>query len=277
MKIEKINENQFRCILSREDLQDRHLHLSELAYGSQKARDFFQDIVLEANKETGFEAEDEPLMIEAIPISEESLILLVTKVENPEELDPRFSNFTPDGEHTGEEPETDTDSSANPFAESVLDVFTQLGNSILGKLLGKDALSALTDKKQNVVEGTGTEKTEKKASKRSARKAEENRERESVTVAKEKAFCFPNLERAAAFAKTVRNSFHGNAVLYRHPTDRSYTLVLLSEGADVQEYNIACNIACEYGTMLDRARTGVYEEYYRKVFSEHTIETLAEL
>ena len=37
MKIEKINDNQIRCTLTRDDLAQRQLKLSELAYGSEKA------------------------------------------------------------------------------------------------------------------------------------------------------------------------------------------------------------------------------------------------
>ena len=32
MKIEKVNDNQIRCTLTREDLEDRHIKISELAY-----------------------------------------------------------------------------------------------------------------------------------------------------------------------------------------------------------------------------------------------------
>ena len=38
MKIEKINENKIRCILTRDDLEVRHIKISEIAYGSEKAR-----------------------------------------------------------------------------------------------------------------------------------------------------------------------------------------------------------------------------------------------
>ena len=48
----------------------------------------------QAAYEFGFEANDIPLMIEAIPISSDSVILIVTKVEDPEELDTRFAIFT---------------------------------------------------------------------------------------------------------------------------------------------------------------------------------------
>ena len=93
MKIEKINDNQIRCTLTRQDLADREIKLSELAYGTEKAKLLFRDMMQQAAYEFGFEANDIPLMIEAIPISSDSVILIVTKVEDPEELDTRFENF----------------------------------------------------------------------------------------------------------------------------------------------------------------------------------------
>ena len=94
MKIEKLNDNQIRCTLTRADLADRHLKLSELAYGTEKAKALFRDMMQQASFDFGFEAEDIPLMIEAIPASADSLVLIITKVEDPEELDTRFSRFT---------------------------------------------------------------------------------------------------------------------------------------------------------------------------------------
>ena len=95
MKIEKVNENQIRCTLTREDLASRELKISELAYGTEKAKTLFRDMMRQANFEFGFEAEDIPLMIEAIPLNAECIVLIITKVEDPEELDTRFSRFAP--------------------------------------------------------------------------------------------------------------------------------------------------------------------------------------
>lgn len=94
MKIEKVNENQIRCTLSKTELAERQIKLSELAYGSEKAKGLFRDMIEQANYEFGFEANDIPLMIEAIPLSGENIILQITKVEYPEELDTRFSKFS---------------------------------------------------------------------------------------------------------------------------------------------------------------------------------------
>ena len=45
MKIEKISETQIRCTLNKADLSERHLKISELAYGSDNAKDFFRYIM----------------------------------------------------------------------------------------------------------------------------------------------------------------------------------------------------------------------------------------
>ena len=43
MKIEKINDNQIRCTLTKEDLDSHQIRISELAYGTEKAKRLFRD------------------------------------------------------------------------------------------------------------------------------------------------------------------------------------------------------------------------------------------
>ena len=95
MKIEKVNENQIRCTLTREDLARSELKISKIDSGTEKAKSLFRDMMQQANFEFGFEAEDIPLMIEAIPLNADCIVLIITKVEDPEELDTRFSRFAP--------------------------------------------------------------------------------------------------------------------------------------------------------------------------------------
>ena len=96
MKIERLSENQIRCTLTSADLASRKIRISELAYGTDKARELFRDMMLRARTECGFDAEDVPLMIEAIPMNSDSIVLVITKVEDPAELDTRFAHFSPD-------------------------------------------------------------------------------------------------------------------------------------------------------------------------------------
>ena len=122
MKIEKVNDNQIRCTLTREDLASRELKISELAYGTENAKSLFHDMMQQANFEFGFEAEDIPLMIEAIPLNADCIVLIITKVEDPEELDTRFSRFAPS---VTEDADDDGDTAST---DEVLDLFRRIQN-----------------------------------------------------------------------------------------------------------------------------------------------------
>ena len=128
MKIEKVNDHQIRCTLTREDLADRELKLSELAYGTEKAKDLFRDMMQQASFEFGFEAEDIPLMIEAIPLNSECIVLIITKVEDPDELDTRFSKFAP-SVHEGDNALDEVLDTIAEGADDVLDLFKKLQNN----------------------------------------------------------------------------------------------------------------------------------------------------
>lgn len=92
MKIEKINDNQIRCTLTHADLAAQALKLSELAYGTEKAKSLFRDMMQQASFDFGFEADDIPLMIEAIPTSADTIVLIITKVEDRKNWIPVFQN-----------------------------------------------------------------------------------------------------------------------------------------------------------------------------------------
>jgi adapter protein MecA 1/2 len=94
MEIEKINENQIKFVLTNKDLKERNIKISELAYGSEKTRSLFQEMMEQASMKYDFRADDTPLMIEAIPISIEIMIVLITKVANPDEIESRFNCFS---------------------------------------------------------------------------------------------------------------------------------------------------------------------------------------
>ena len=128
MKIEKVNENQIRCTLTREDLAERQIKLSELAYGTEKAKMLFRDMMQQAAYEFGFEADDIPLMIEAIPLSADTIILVITKVEYPEELDTRFSRFSdPDPEDLYEDAMSGSvQNAAAAGADDILGLFRKI-------------------------------------------------------------------------------------------------------------------------------------------------------
>lgn len=238
MKIEKVSENQIRCTLTREDLMDRQLKLSELAYGSEKAKSLFRDMMQQASYEFGFEAEDIPLMIEAIPLSADCIILIITKVEDPEELDTRFSKFSPGLE----EEDAGSDAPYEPEgADVVLDLFQQITQKISEKA------AELAKNEDFVPLPDSLSPSKKKTTKKPeiTRSAEEKHpENQNLT----KVYVFKNYDSISRLSKVLQGYYKGVNSLYKNPKSGIYTMLINKSAHTPQEFNKVCNIFSEYGT-----------------------------
>ncbi len=113
MKIEKISESQVKFTLTKKDLVSHNIKLSELAYGSERTQELFREMLDQAFRECGFEAENVPLMIEAIPITSDSIILIVTKVTNPQVVEEKLAPPKPSSRKKKKTSESDKKASKN--------------------------------------------------------------------------------------------------------------------------------------------------------------------
>lgn len=93
MRIEKISETQVKFILSKEDLDERSINISELSYGSEKTHKLFQEMMKQANIECNFESENTPLMVEAMPVGKNDIVIVVTKILDTSEEENPFNMF----------------------------------------------------------------------------------------------------------------------------------------------------------------------------------------
>jgi len=80
MKIEKISDTQVKFVLTKADLEEHGIQITELAYGSEKTHRLFQEMMRQAHMECAFEAENTPLMVEAMPVGQSHVVIVVTKV-----------------------------------------------------------------------------------------------------------------------------------------------------------------------------------------------------
>ena len=255
MKIEKISDTQIRCTLNRQDLAERELKISELAYGSDKAKALFRELMLQASYECGFEADDIPLMIEAIPISSDSLVLVMTKVEDPDELDTRFSNFSSFKDQSAE----DSSSLPSAFADEILECFGQLGE-LLGK--AKESVDAQKNAKTESTEHSSSAATE-----------------QGVPVSLAKVFSFQSLKAVTSLADIIAPYYFGENTLYKDQTASRYYLVVKISNHTPEEFNRVCNVIAEYGIPERTAYASLsyYAEHYTPVIADDAIQTLAVL
>ena len=240
MKIERINESQIRCTLTSFDLSVRNLNLGELAYGTEKARNLFREMIQKASNEVGFEADDIPLMVEAIPLSNESVMLVITKIEDPEELDTRFSKFSPMPD--------DEDSILSNLASELLEG----ADGLIEKL----APSGPDGKKDEKSSAGASDKSESSTS---------------------RIYSFSNLDTIIEAAHSAGSRYDGENTLYKNPGTNQYYLIVHSDGPDSLEFSRVLNVLAEFGTKVkfEYAAEAYYCEHYETIIKGRALQSLS--
>ncbi|SFB16113.1 adapter protein MecA 1/2 [Acetitomaculum ruminis DSM 5522] len=258
MKIEKVNENQIRCTLTKADLAERQIKLSELAYGTDKAKALFRDMMRQAASEFGFEADDIPLMIEAIPLSSECIVLLVTKVEYPEELDTRFSKFVPSDVD-------DDESDIQPFAQNdgateILELYDKLQKNVIDDNKKKgDGFVPLSD----------TIAQEKDTSKDAVA--------DVANIDMTALYVFDKFDNVIRIATVLKGYYYGVNSLYKEENDLFY-LTINKSGHSPEEFNKVCNILSEYAKSQksSKATIAYIKEHYKPVIIDDALQVLGQ-
>lgn len=287
MKLEKLSDTQIRCTLSKEDLSQRQLHLSELAYGSEKAKELFRDMMQQASIELGFEADNIPLMIEAIPISNDCLVLVVTKVEDPDELDTRFSRFSKinvddsfdedfsdiddtDFEEMNfldDEDDIDMDDEPLPFSPS-----SDFDNADSDASTSSKERSAIDDALDLIAPFT---QAIAQAKKEAMRKKKENRS----SVQDCQYYSFQNFSQAAQLGAFLAPFFEGESSLYKDSFSNNYYMILRKTQSENDTFHRACNIAADFGVRISAsyATPAYFREHFETILEENAVEMLGEL
>ncbi|MBQ8983173.1 MAG: adaptor protein MecA [Lachnospiraceae bacterium] len=305
MKIEKLNENQIRCTLSKSDLAEHHVRLQELAYGTDRAKALFRDMMQKASDDVGFEVGDIPLMIEAIPVNPDCLILIITKVEDPEELDTRFSRFTRNSDYESDEyddvedmdefgdmdefedPEEDSADDSDLYAEpagghrsedsesgnsnNAANIFDVLGNIVENLEAVRNAASmGLT-----ASHGSGTGSGEFQSLSASAPKVTKNSENYDIY----RIFMFLSLHNVTSAATQLIGIYDGENTLFKNPMDTRYYLILNQSMHTADEFNLVCNTLSEYGSKIKTTYAMPYymAEHFTPIIKRNALQTLAEL
>jgi adapter protein MecA 1/2 len=170
-------------------------------------------------------------------MSSEGIVLIITKVEDPEELDTRFSRFTMPRETQsgGKEP---------AGADDIL-----------------DAVHRAIEKRKKSGKPREEEKKQEEAVQE---KAQDNRtaaETEEVKVDIQRSFAFSQMDDVLHAAASIGGFYSGDNSLYRMK-DGTYVLTLRKSDHTPEEFNKVCNIMSEYGT--GRKVTAASEAYVRE-------------
>jgi adapter protein MecA 1/2 len=88
MKFKRLSDDKVQIIISSEDLEKRDVKKWDLMPSSPRAQELFQEMLDKAYEECGFEVDSETqLMVEAYPMTTDSLVITLTKVKHKDSFD----------------------------------------------------------------------------------------------------------------------------------------------------------------------------------------------
>lgn len=265
MRIERISDNQIRCTLNKHDLSERHLKISELAYGSDKAKELFRDMMEQANMDFGFDADDIPLMIEAIPTSKDSIVLVITKVDDPEELEEKFSKFGGFGNKYDDYDEEDDyfddedDCETADFEDDLINCFDQLNEII-------------AEADQSNSEFIPLHEILKK--RRKARELSGGHIKAANDYAK--LYSFSSLNFIINASKEVVHIYSGKNSVWKDEETSKYFLVL-TKNDKKSSFDRVCSILSEFGKKetFTYATQDYFNEHYKLILKDDAITKLS--
>jgi adapter protein MecA 1/2 len=266
LKIERLSENQIRCTLSKADLADKQIKITELAYGSPKAKELFREMMQQASNELGFEVDDIPLMIEAIPVSPDCLILIVTKVEDPEELDTRFSRFSKSAEYDIDDDEDDDeqdDMSGITISHVTGNVPASIPQAVMEALHNIfENIANINENSQNP-DSDDNQKTDAKENKPLVFRV----------------LTFDSLSTIIKASKNIASFYFSSNTVYKNPVNGRYYLMVTDDNNTEAEFSRACCILSEYGSLIKTSYAMPFHfmEHYKTVIEDDAVQTLCAL
>ena len=260
MQIEVIGNLRIKCTLTSEYLKSRWVDIDDLAYGTEAMTALFRDIIEETREKFGIDftaRENHPVMIEAVPMGEGTLTVFISKAEDAEELDTRFSRFSPKNQGEGITPSGDFDDD-----DDYMDAFDPDDEMDMprkkpsGKPVPKKSVSEFGRSFFDVLD------------------KEKEQIRESgciITVAFERLTDVMDLASKAG-------GYEGESSVYKNRQNGKYLLVVPAEGEDFAKAMNFAEFATEFGKvrLVPRSGASFLDTGYDILVAQRALEKLAQ-
>ena len=281
MKIEKLSENSIKCTLTNFDLSVRDLNVNELAYGTEKAKRLFNEMMTRASNELGFDAQGGPLMIEAVPMND-AVELTITRVDDPEELDARFSRFSPGPAGQNQDPAAGW---IQKITSDILEGAAGFLSQLHARQNGENPVAGsirISLGQPGAVPGQGQQGTipvqgqPGQAGHTGSAPGKQNGPQAPEVLWK--AVSFDTLDLAIKAARSV-SFFDGESILYKKNDGSCYIIMVKSSEDRMDDFARAVNGLTEFGqsvaTTMDTK--AYYDEHYKTIVKSPAIPELGKI
>ncbi len=244
MKLERLNENTIRCLIERSELLARHIDIEDMTYGSENTSELFEEMLDKASVELGF-SPNKSLVIEAVPLIEGSIELFISKVDSPDELDVRFSKFSP-GKQNKMFP---------GFFEMLEGAFDKLEEELRSQnMQGLQNINSNANMKEDM-----------------------KKEDAYISI-----FSFESIDKATDATKRI-SGINFESSFFKDEKNKRYYLALSidknAEKEELEQFNKTCNLLAEYGEKVQGMgyNLAYYKEHYQVIIQDDAVDKLSKL
>lgn len=234
MFFEKINDNQIKCVIEKEDFISRNINIKDLFYGSPQTEKLFDEVVSKAQSKYDFNKQKLPVSIDAIPLPDDTLVIFITTVDEPEEIDSRFSRFTPDPNAASDNILSAGNNSPNS-PEDIFNFFNNIANQISNSSKDLAEAASLFDSTKNDFASF------------------ENSISKDTDGTMLIIFRFENIDKVIELSKLLVSIYNDNNSLYK--IDSTYYLFVYNTDYSEDDFCKICDLISEYGNSVNNSPT----------------------
>jgi len=242
MRVYKLDTNTVKITLDKVDLAERSLDIKDMVYGNEKTANFFAEMLTTASDMITIKP-GTPVAVEAVPLKDGDIELTITKIDSPDELDSRFSKFSP---LKGEE--------GTPSFYAALDhAFDRLKEEL--KMSAVKGMKDINTTKTLDIKNTN----------------------DIVCITE-----FDDLDKVSEACKN-KSFYDYVSTLYKNEKMNKYYLVLSLKGERPKELEAefvkVCNTLAEYGTRINAnsLSEAYYNEHHKVIVPSDAVEKLSKI
>lgn len=242
MKIERLNENQLRFTVWSKDLPDEDFTIADLAGQTEKAEELIKYMMNKAREEFGFVVDEQPIVVEAIPVNKDCIVFLITKVDRDEE-EGQFS-----------------------YIEKLKKQAMEMAKSI------KNGNFTQSD---DVIETYDTDLDGSEDAEKTPKPTDEH----TGKVMPYMIYKADSMEQFINAAKLVNGFYISSNTLYKNETPTSYFLIVTHNKNSEKEFEFLCETLREFSEPYRFTYTTKYyfEEHYKMIIKDNALQMLADL
>ena len=288
MEMARVSDTQIRFILDKDDLQKKDMDFKDLAFSSDKANKLFKELLSIAQVSLGFELNGDPIVVEAVPLGDGRVMLMVNKVDKDdtrhdrlarlaslEDMDMSMFEHVELTDERYEDSDEDSDEILFDMEDDEEETDSDGDTVTVESEPSPETAKQKTQEELNAVENLlrGIMNNSNRTSAGHLKKDPNEKKRNEAV------FYFENISNVIAASHLVRGMYHSTNSLYKNEHEGRLYLYLMCDRDKEEQFRKACAALCEFGDPCRStyATKHYLDEHFKLIRKDNALQTLSTL